>query len=34
MSPTTGWLLMGGWFLFSLIIEILLGRFLDKEYPQ
>lgn len=28
MSPTTSWLLMGGWLLLSIIIGILLGRFI------
>ena len=28
MSPTTSWLLMGGWLLLSIIIGILLGRFM------
>jgi hypothetical protein len=31
MSPTTGWLIMGSWFLLSLVIGILLGRFLEDE---
>ena len=31
MSPTTGWLIMGSWFLLTLVIGILLGRFLEDE---
>jgi uncharacterized protein YneF (UPF0154 family) len=31
MSPTTGWLIMGSWFVLSLVIGILLGRFLEDE---
>ena len=31
MSPTTGWIIMGSWFLLSLVIGLLLGRFLDEE---
>ena len=27
MSPTTSWLLMGGWLLLSIVIGLLLGRF-------
>ena len=28
MSPTTSWLLMGGWLLLSIVVGLLLGRFL------
>jgi hypothetical protein len=28
MSPTTGWLIIGGWLLLSIIIGLLLGRFI------
>ena len=31
MSPTTGWLIMGSWFLLSLIIGLLLGPYLDGD---
>ena len=31
MSPTTGWIIMGSWFLLSLVIGLLLGRFLDED---
>jgi hypothetical protein len=31
MSPTTGWLIMGSWFLLSLVIGILLGRFIKVD---
>jgi len=28
MSPTTSWLLMGGWLLLSIVVGLLLGRFM------
>jgi hypothetical protein len=28
MSPTTSWLLMGGWLLLSIVIGLLLGAFI------
>jgi hypothetical protein len=28
MSPTTGWLIIGGWLLLSIIIGVLLGKFI------
>ena len=34
MSPTTGWLIMGAWFLLSLVIGILLGRFIKIEEDE
>jgi hypothetical protein len=34
VSPTTGWLIIGGWLLLSIIIGLLLARFLGKEYPR
>jgi len=31
MSPTTSWLLMGGWLLLSIVVGLLRGRFLGTN---
>ena len=35
MSPTTSWLLMGGWLLLSIVVGLFLGAFIKAgKGPQ